>query len=152
MTTSRVAVIAATAALAMSSCDAPSHHVSRAAPSPTKPAKHIVHGTGHLRMTITPTTGPVGTDVKITATGCSDPDGRNHAVSFNPGFGNTLQAAAAHYELAQIPARLTAQTLIATYRISADDARAASRAASQPPQFYVQCSDDLATATFRIKQ
>jgi hypothetical protein len=90
--------------------------------------------------------------VKITATGCGDPDGQNHAVSFNPGFGNTLQAAAAHYELAPISARLAARTLTATYRITADDARAASRAASQPPQFYVQCIDDSASAIFRIRR
>jgi hypothetical protein len=113
------------------------------------PQKHILHGTGHLRMAITPTSGPVGTEVNITATGCGDPDGHNHAVSFNPGFGNTLQAAGAHYD-GFIRSRLTDQVLNARYRITADDALAAAHADAPPPQFFVQCRDDLADAQFSI--
>src|SRR4051812_34273010 len=71
--------------------------------SPTPVQKHILHGTGHLRMTVTPASGPVGTEVSIRATGCGDPGGDSHAVSFNPGFGNTAQAAGAHYPEGAIP-------------------------------------------------
>jgi hypothetical protein len=90
--------------------------------------------------------------VTITATGCSDADGQNHAVSFNPGFGNTMQAARAHYDQGVIPSQITAQTLRATYRITANDAAAAAQADSPPPRSYVQCSDDLADADFNITQ
>lgn len=112
--------------------------------------KHYAHGTGHLRVTITPTTGGVGTVVSIVATGCGDPDGRNHAVSFNPGFASTLQAARAHYRAGVIPSHLIGQTLTATYAITAEDGAAAADAEVTPPKFYVQCSDDLADANFLI--
>ena len=137
--------------IAIGGCSAATHPVGQAATSPTSsPSKHIVHGTGNLRMTITPTRGPVGTEVSIKATGCGDPDGQNHAVSFNPGFGNTLQAAEAHYHLSDIRSHLAGQTLTATYTITAKDAHAAARAESPPPRFYVQCRDDLADAVFLI--
>jgi hypothetical protein len=119
-------------------------------PLPSPPPKHDVHGTGHLRVTITPTRGWVGTDVTITATGCGDPDGRNHAVSFNPGFGNTLQSALARYDQRVISAHLANQALTARYRITAEDVRAARHADDPPPRFYVQCADDLADVIFLI--
>ena len=120
--------------------------------SPTPPTplqKHVLRGTGHLHMTITPATGPVGTEVSITATGCGDPSGDSHAVSFNPGFGDTGQATQAHYD-GFIPSRLTDQVLNAKYTIRAADARAAARPGASPTQFYVQCRDDDAEAAFSI--
>jgi hypothetical protein len=119
-------------------------------PSASPPQKHYAHGTGHLRMTVTPTRGGVGTEVTVRATGCGDPDGQNHAVSFNPGFRNTMQAAQAHYRQGVIPSVLIGQTLTARYRITAEDGAAAAHAESPPSRFYVQCSDDLGDAPFLI--
>ena len=116
----------------------------------TATGKHVEQGSGHLRMTIQPTSGPVGTVVHISATGCGDADGQNHAVSFNPGFGNTLQAAQAHYTEGTIDSHLSDQVLHATYRITAQDARAADNADVSPPRFYVQCATDLADLPFTI--
>jgi hypothetical protein len=156
---SAVAGAAAISAMvvAISGCGtAASRQVARLVASPTlspsPPQKHYAHGTGRLRMAVTPTTGPVGTEVTIAVTGCGDPDGHNHAVSFNPGFANTLQAAHANYHMASIASQLAGQTLTATYRISTADAAAAAHPPvdAPPPQFYVQCSDDLVEATFVI--
>lgn len=159
MTTGSTAAIGGAAivavAVAMSGCGGATQPVAQTAPSgaasPSPSPKQYAHGTGHLQMTVTPTRGSVGTEVSIRATGCGDPDGRNHAVSFNPGFGNTLQAAQAHYHQGVIASRLTGQTLTATYRITAEDVNAAAHADAQPSLFYVQCSDDLADATFLLR-
>ena len=124
----------------------PSSPSSSATPIP----KHVLHGTGHLRMMIVPTSGPAGTEVSITATGCGDASGDSHSVSFNPGFGNTVQAAQAHYRVGAIPSHLTDQDLAASYRITVADARAAALADDPPPLFYVQCRDDIAEAPFSI--
>jgi len=116
--------------------------------------KHYAHGTGHLRMLIAPTTGPIGTVVTITATGCGDPDGQNHAVSFNPGFANTLEAAHAGYQTARIASRLVGQSLTASYKITSADWTASMfmKGDHPPSEFYVQCSDDITEATFLITQ
>ena len=123
---------------------------SASATTTTTVGKHVEQGSGHLRMTIRPTSGPVGTVVHISATGCSDADGQNHAVSFNPGFGNTLQAARAHYQQGVIDSHLSGQVLHATYRITTQDARAAEHADASAPLFYVQCATDLADLPFTI--
>jgi len=142
-------------AIAMTGCGSATHPVAKTASpvaaSPSPPLKQYAHGTGHLRMTITPTRGQAGTEVIIRATGCGDLDGRNHAVSFNPGFDNTLQAAQAGYHQVVIPSRLADQVLTATYRITTEDASAAAHADGQPSLFYVQCSDDLVDAAFVIE-
>lgn len=145
------------AALTVAGCGAPPGRAleqlaASTSPSPTTMQKHYAHGTGQLRMLIAPTAGPVGTVVSITATGCGDPDGQNHAVSFNPGFTNTLEAAHAGYQTAPIAARLIGQSLTASNKItSADLAASMFMKGDHPPsQFFVQCSDDLAEATFLI--
>lgn len=158
MTRSGATAIAGTlACLSLSGCGTGSanpvkHLASSQVPSLSPPQKHYAQGTGHLHVAITPARGPVGTKVRIRATGCGDPDGQNHAVSFNPGFANTQQAAWANYPQKAIPSRLAGQTLTATYVITRRDAGAAANADPKlpTPQFDVQCSDDNAVAGFHI--
>jgi hypothetical protein len=114
--------------------------VLRAGGAPSAPPKHFAVGSGALKMNISPTSGPIGTTVSIHGVACGDPDGLNHAVSFNPDASTpgTLN-------VRTIDSQLSGQSLDATYTISSDDAALAGDAT-----FYVQCATDLASVQFEI--
>ncbi|HET6910618.1 MAG TPA: hypothetical protein VFH54_14885 [Mycobacteriales bacterium] len=92
-------------------------------------------------MTIQPSSGPVGTVVHISATGCGDVDGQNHAVSFNPDTSNLKPDAGVD----DVPAELSAENLTARYVISRADANGSGHG-----RFFVQCATDLADLPFTI--
>jgi hypothetical protein len=113
-------------------------------PSSATPTKCCVVGPSrHLRLRVTPVLGPPGTSVRITATGCDDPAGDNHAVSFN----NNADDPAARNDpgtVHVVPASQRGSTLRATYRITQrDKTNGAGR-------FYVQCGQTMRSAAFRV--
>jgi hypothetical protein len=120
-----------------------------AVPSSKSPilTKHVETGTGHLKITLSPTAGPVGTVVKIRGTGCGDADGENHAVSFNP-YDETSSTGLDNVRA--ILWKLTGQMISASYTIVTADADAAVARTGVRPEFYVQCATDLAEAPFTI--
>jgi hypothetical protein len=99
----------------------------------------VEQGTGMLTVTLSPTSGPVGTAVTITGTHCGDADDQNHAVSFGAGE-NPKDA-----RVDAVKATLTGQTIRGTYTITAADARVATNGT-----FFVQCATDLRSASFTI--
>lgn len=118
-------------------------------PSPScshaAPGKCYFVGTGHLQITISPARGPVGTVVTIAGTGCGDPDGQNHAVSFNPDEATSSRGSG---DVRDIASTLSGQTITASYTISARDAEVAG--ASYQPEFSVQCTTDVAQTAYTI--
>jgi hypothetical protein len=114
--------------------------VVRANGTDQPPSKHFAQGTGDLKVGVTPSSGPAGTEVTIHGVGCGDPDGQNHAVSFNPDV-----STAGTSNVRNIPSTLSGQSITASYVISADDAALAGDAA-----FFVQCATDLAQVSFNI--
>ena len=91
-------------------------------------------------MSIDPTSGPVGTQVEIVATGCGDDNGLNHAVSFNPDLNEDPNP-----NVRAVDATLAGQTIHASYTITAADAEGSGDGA-----FFVQCATDLQQANFTI--
>ncbi len=113
-----------------------------AAPATSVMRKEVARGSGDLAVSIRPAHGPVGTRVTVRATNCLDPDGQNHAVSFNPApmdrFGRTVRI---------VGSTLTGRVITGSYTITAADAAAAS---APTTRFFVQCATDLGTADFTI--
>lgn len=103
-------------------------------PTPTSP---------DLKITIEPKSGPPGTVIRIAVTGCNDPDGRNHAVSFN----NDSEDFAVRFDpetVRTIDSKQDGERLDAEYTVVDGDATGGVG------RIYVQCSDGLATAEFTV--
>lgn len=81
----------------------------------------------HLAFTITPDHGPSGTVVSLRVTGCVDPHGDSHALSYNT---------------TGIVGTLTGQTLTARYRVT--------DAAPPVGTFKAQCSATVSHRSFRV--
>jgi hypothetical protein len=97
----------------------------------------------NLKMRATPTTGGVGTLVRLRVTGCVDPSGRNHAVSYN----NDAQNTNARNLPTTVKAIMSAQhgdRLDATYRIVIGDKTTGVGA------FFAQCGNTVREAAFRV--
>ena len=97
-----------------------------------------------LRISVLPATGPPGTLVHITVTGCADPSGQNHAVSFNndsQNFGARNNPATVR----DIPSRQEGDRLIASYRIAPADKTGGVG------QFTAQCAADVVDIQFTVK-
>lgn len=96
-----------------------------------------------LTITLDPTSGPPGTVVSIEATGCNDPTGLNHAVSFNNDPRNRTDRFSPDV-VRTIASDQRGQRLFASYTVQPADRRAGNGT------FVVQCSDGVATADFTV--
>jgi len=96
-------------------------------------------------LTIWPTSGAAGTTVRITATGCIDPNGLNHAVSFNwGGLDQNDQMANRNNPniVVTIPATLTDETIRATHKVTQQETAFGGGA------FFVQCGTTVRAVSF----
>ena len=109
--------------------------------------KHPPPPSPNMVLTISPTSGPAGTTVTITATGCLDPTGGNHAVSFNraAGPGGNMTDDRNPSNVVDIAATLAAGTLTGSYTITREDT------AFGGGVFYVQCGQTVQQATFSTR-
>lgn len=108
-------------------------HIEHAGPTKSFPVST------NLQMTVVPDHAPVGASVTVTVTGCFDPTGQNHAVSFNA----ASVAADSPADLAQIHAVNVVQrryTLTGIFRIPND--------ATPRAVFDVQCGDSSREVPF----
>lgn len=108
-------------------------HIEHAGPTKSFPVST------NLQMTVVPDHAPVGGSVIVTVTGCFDPTGQNHAVSFNAAD----VAADSPADLALIDVVDVVQrgyTLRGTFRIPNDATRRAF--------FYAQCGDSFKQVPF----
>jgi hypothetical protein len=112
-----------------------------AAPSPTKCC--VPSASPDLRLILSATSGPPGTVVVIVVTGCQDPSGQNHAVSFNNDSAN-MSARFSPSTVRDIPARQNGTRLDATYRIVAGDLTGGQGL------FTVQCGPTLRDRRFTV--
>jgi hypothetical protein len=133
-------------AVAATGCGATASHQSLRVAShdgaaAARPAKAVVPGSPDLKLVVSPTSGAPGTVVHVTAAGCVDATGENHAVSFNAGdrsAGHNPQAVRA------IASTLSGTSLTATYTV-----RNADRG-TRGGVFYVQCGASLVSAPFVV--
>jgi len=96
-------------------------------------------------VTISPTSGPAGTTVRITATGCIDPNGLNHAVGFNwGGLDQNDQMANRNNPniVVTIPATLSGDTIRATHTVTQEET------AFGGGTFFVQCGTTVRAVSF----
>jgi hypothetical protein len=104
--------------------------------------KSVVAGSPDLALVVSPTSGPPGTIVHLQATGCVDPNGLNHAVSFN--------AASARadgrnpHAVRAIASTMSGNLLTASYTVSNADRGAAHGV------FYVQCGSTVVHEPFTV--
>ncbi len=152
MKTLRVVLVALAVSAAFAACGTSAHKTplstaaqpSTAADDPgpgvkrTPPLK-----SPDLAISVEPTSGPPGTVVTIEVSGCNDPSGLNHAISFNNDPGNRSERFSTETVKA-IESTQRGTQLSATYTIQPMDRRA--RTAS----FIVQCSDGLAASDFAV--
>jgi nitrite reductase/ring-hydroxylating ferredoxin subunit len=96
-----------------------------------------------LEVAISPSSGAPGTTVQITATGCDDPTGQNHAISFNNNASN-VTARSDSNTVRFVPSAQDGSTLTATYTISTDDRTGGAGL------FFVQCAATRKTASFEV--
>lgn len=102
-----------------------------------------VHIVSTLRISVTPSSGPVGTTVEISVGGCHDPSGQNHAVSFNndadnPSARNDPQAVRA------VAVMQNGGLLTGSYTIQVSDLT------DGVGLFFAQCGANLTTAPFSV--
>lgn len=93
-----------------------------------------------LSMTISRPSGPARTTVEIRAEGCNDPNGHNHAVSFNNGNADATNPTDL-YTVSNT--KLSGTTLTASFTLPASVKPGAST-------FSVQCSDSTVQAAFTV--
>lgn len=113
--------------------------------APTSLGKSPPAPSPSLHVTVAPSEGPVGTSVQITGSGCIDPSGQNHAVSFNIG---TSDPSAAHdpNNVREITSDLTGSTVTATYTVTPADARFGGG------EFFVQCGASVQSVSFVVSR
>lgn len=97
----------------------------------------------NLAISLTPKSGPVGTVVHVTVTGCNDPAGGNHAVSFNNDATNVNARNDPNTDHV-VPTRQSGQTLTGSYQLVQLD-RTGGVA-----QFTVQCGATLRMVRFTL--
>jgi hypothetical protein len=112
-----------------------------AAPAGQLPAKSVVPGSPDLKLAVSPASGGPGTVVHVTATGCIDATGMNHAVSFNA---TDRSAGRNPHAVRTIESTLSGTSLTATYTVTNADRGAAGGV------FYVQCGATVVSAPFRV--
>ena len=140
------AAAGALVALAATGCGAaPSTHATLKANDVSgagvKAGKQAVPGSPDLKLTVTPASGAPGTVVRITATGCVDATGTNHAVSYNAA---DRSAGRNPNAVRSIAATLSGGTLTASYTVANRDRGAAHG------RFYVQCGASVVSAPFTV--
>ena len=96
-----------------------------------------------LVVALTPSAGPPGTLVRITASGCVDASGRNHAVSFNNDAHNP-SARNDPNTVRTIASTFLRERLTATYRIRPGDRTGGVGSV------FVQCGSTVKTADFGV--
>ena len=96
--------------------------------------------TSGLTFTITPSSGPAGTPVKISVTGCGDPSGTQHAVSYNDG--NVGGQFADLSKVHSINMDVKGSDLNGQFNIPQHP--------SGDGVFYVQCGNAVLTTTFTV--
>ena len=96
-----------------------------------------------LVVALTPSAGPPGTLVRITASGCVDASGRNHAVSFNNDAHNP-SARNDPNTVRTIASTFLRERLTATYRIRPGDRTGGVGSV------FGQCGSTVKTADFRV--
>lgn len=109
--------------------------------------KHPAPPSPNMIMTISPTSGPAGTAVRIAVTGCIDVSGLNHAVGFNWGAIDQNEAMANRNNpsiVVDIPAALSGTTLTALQTITQQET------AFGGGSFSVQCGGTVKFATFTV--
>lgn len=97
----------------------------------------------NLKVGVEPNFGPPGTMMRIEVSGCNDPDGLNHAVSFN----NDPENFAVRFDpetVRLIESKQEGERLTAEYMVSERDYT------GSVGRVYVQCNDGLATVEFRV--
>lgn len=99
-----------------------------------------------MNFTITPSSGAPGTRVVLKVTGCIDPRGRSHGLSYNAVGDLHLSATELHqhypHALVTVPAALQGTMLSGSYRV---------RYTPRPVGwFYARCLDTFAVRTFTI--
>lgn len=98
-------------------------------------------------LTISPTSGPAGTTVRIEAAGCIDADGLNHAVGFNSGGVDENDQMANRNKpniVVDIPSTLSGTTLTASHQITRQETVFGGG------NFTVQCGDTVQAAIFHV--
>jgi len=149
-TCASAAVLVAAVAVTTAGCGGASgSHESLRAGGGAPPAPKSAGGAGKvvvpvspdLKLAVSPTSGAPGTVVHLTATGCVDANGMNHAVSFN-----AADRSAGHnpHAVRAVEATLAGTTLTASYTVTNADRGAAHGI------FYVQCGSSLASAPFTV--
>lgn len=111
-----------------------------AAPTPTKGP---ILESPSLEITIDPAAGAPGTKVHIVVTGCNDPTGLNHAISFNNDAEN-MSARNDPNTVRSIVAEQDGTTLTATYTIQYADVTGGAGL------FFAQCAATMKTAPFTV--
>lgn len=109
--------------------------------------KHPPPPSPNMVLTISPTSGPAGTTVRIEATGCIDVNGLNHAVSFNwGGLDETDQMANRNNPniVVDIPSTLSGTTLTASHTVTEQET------AFGGGGFTVQCGTTIQGAAFAV--
>jgi hypothetical protein len=145
------AAVLVAAAVTVTGCGgaAGSHGSLRAGDGGAPPAPKSAGGAGKavvpvspdLKLAVSPTSGAPGTVVHVTATGCVDANGMNHAVSFNAA---DRSAGRNPHVVRAVEATLAGTTLTASYTVTNAD-RGAGHGV-----FYVQCGSSLASAPFTV--
>ena len=109
----------------------------------TPPPKGTALESPSLAVSVAPTSGPPGTVVRLRATGCNDPSGRGHAVSFNNDAENVTGRFDAN-RVRSVADHQDGQTLTATYTVQASDYTGGTGL------FFVQCAATVKTAAFGV--
>jgi len=104
--------------------------------------KSVVPDSPDLKLVVSPTSGAPGTTVRLQATGCVDPSGLNHALTYNASAGRA--DGRSPHAIHAIASTLTGTALTASYTISKGDRGAAKGV------FYVQCGATVVNAPFSV--
>ncbi|MBA2607382.1 MAG: hypothetical protein H0U92_00400 [Actinobacteria bacterium] len=97
-----------------------------------------------MTISVSPSSGPPGTVMQIYVTGCNDPDGLNHAISFNDAPVNHDTASDPN-TVQTINSTQDGDKLTATYAVVASDQRG-----QQPGRVFVQCEATLKWVDFTV--
>jgi len=136
-------------ALALVACSNESHSTSASAQTPAvsestpSPSKEPAVDSPALAINLSSTRGGPGEQVRIEVTGCDDPTGKNHAVSFNDDAQN-VSARNDPNTVRMIVAVQDGSTLRATYTIQRADVTGGVG------MFYVQCQAAVRSAPFTV--
>ncbi|GAC1379074.1 MAG: hypothetical protein NVSMB48_01790 [Marmoricola sp.] len=124
----------------LSGCGSAQELSLNGASAPSKPPLPNIDTT-NLSLAISPTSGPVGTPVTVTISGCGDASGENHALSYNAGdvSAHSPEAATA---IQSIASPLTNGGVKTSFAIPLQT--------SSIGVFYFQCGTALQSAAFSV--